>query len=768
MRNTNSQWNYPQLISVPGSFQLAIGGSPLVARTLYQRGLTSPDQARGFLDPAFYRPCSPSELPGLASGARRIIEAIRNKEQILIWGDFDVDGQTSTALLVSSLTDLGARVAHYIPNRATESHGVSVAVLAQKLKDLEPRLIVTCDTGIDAVDAVQLANHAGTDVLITDHHQLPPVLPEAQAIINPNTLPEDHGLYNLPGVGVAYKLVEEIYGHFSEDPSHLLDLVALGIVSDVAIQTGDTRYLLQKGLTRLRTSPRLGLLEIYRLNNIELSNITEDHIGYVIGPRLNALGRLDDANSSVDFFTTEDPAQASYLARQLEELNKKRQELTEEIFLDAEKMISAFPELVEEYPVLVLQGSSQWNPGVIGIVASRLVERYHKPVIMLSQDGDQARGSARSIPGVSISDLISASHDHLTSYGGHPMAAGMNLPLENVSRFRRALAANYQELVGNEEPEYSIDIDAEIYFQDINEDFINDFHRLAPFGAGNPKLTFSTRGVFTGDNQIKLIGRNGVHRKITFSDANGDYRDFLWWNSKDLPVPDMPLDIAYSLSLTTYRDQPQIQATLHHLRQSPETPIYLPDQSQIQVIDMRKNPDPLSDLISNYPTSNAIVWAENMEPEGLPSKTRSNLSSADTLILWTTPPNQFLLNKIIKVVSPKQIILIGVDPGINSLDDLVQSLIGLIKHLQRTAKPFDISRFAEVLALPEEIIEVGIKWIHHHGDLDLEHISEGRIKSGPGENLPGFTDIDLTLKHLLREIIAYRTIFKNTHIRAIL
>lgn len=768
MRNSSVKWNFPELIEVPGHFQLAIGGSPLVTETLYRRGLTSPDQALGFLDHEHYNPSSPSEIPGLEFAAKRVIDAIREQEQILIWGDFDVDGQTSTSLLVSSLANLGAKVSHYIPNRSLESHGISVPSLDLRIRKFAPQLIITCDTGIDAIDAVHHANQAGIDVVITDHHQLPPVLPYAYAIVNPHTLSSDHPLSNLPGVGVAYKLIEYVYSHFSEDPSFLLDLVALGIVADVAIQTGDTRYLLQKGLELLRSSPRLGLQEIYNNNDLKPSEVNEEHIGFLIGPRLNALGRLDDANSSVDFFTTNDPVQAAFLAKRLEDLNKTRQALTEEIFQDAENMISAYPELVEEYPVLVLQGSHKWNPGVIGIVASRLVERYQKPVIMLSQEGEQARGSARSIPDVPISKLISASEDYLNSHGGHPMAAGMSLPLVNVSQFRRSLAENYHIIVGDVNPEVSIKIDSEIPFQQINESFINDFHRLAPFGSGNPKLIFATRGVFTDSGQVKTIGRTGAHRKLRFTDPNEDNQEFLWWNSKDLPIPAMPLDIAYSLAINTYRNQIQIQATLLHLRQSPEAPVYIPAQIEVKITDLRGKDDPIIELAPTLPSSDTIIWAENNLPEEMPSVPRSELSHGDTLIIWTSPANQFMLNQIIKEVSPTQIILVGIDPDIKTLDDFIQSLLGLLKHLDRTKKPYNLSRFAEILALPEDIIEIGIDWVHHHGDLDLAQINEGLVNSGPNHNLPGFSDIDALLKYRLREILAYRTYFQNAHIRAIL
>jgi single-stranded-DNA-specific exonuclease len=768
MRNSGIRWEFPELIHVPGDFQLKIGGSALVSQTLYHRGYTTPDDALGFLDPNHYKPCPPTDLPGMTAASERIINAITDRERILIWGDFDVDGQTSTALLVSSLQKLGASVNHHIPIRSEESHGISLPVLTDLIAAHSPQLIITCDTGIDANEEIEFANNSGVDVIITDHHQLTPTLPNALAIINPNLLPTEHALRNLPGVGVAFKLIEEIYSHFGQDPSYLLDLVALGIVADVAVQSGDTRYLLQKGLYTLRNSSRSGLSVIYKSNNINPKQINEDHIGFVIGPRLNALGRLGDANSCVEFFTTNNPGRAYALADRLESLNQTRQLLTDKIYHDAENMISAYPELVEDYPILVLQGSPQWHPGVIGIVASRLVERYRKPVIMLSQDGDQARGSARSIPGVHISDLISTAEDLLISHGGHPMAAGLALPLNNVTNFRRVLAENYIKLIGDTLPEDRILIDAEISFRDISESFIIDFQRLAPFGAGNPKLTFATRGVITDKSQIKIIGKSGNHRKISFSDPNNDQNEFLWWNSINLPIPENPLDIAYTLELSTYRDQLQIQSTLLHLRTSPATPVYIPARSPIDHIDLRKHEKPLIEIDDFYSSSESIIWAENQKPKGLPSFPRSELSKHATLILWTTPPSKLVLNQVIKKVSPNQIVFVGINPEINSLDQFVQALLGLIKHLKKTEKPFNPIQFSEALALPVDVIEVGVEWLHQQGDYNLDQINKGFVGSGPGKNLPNFEFVDEKLKHMLREVLAYRSYFRNAPIRALL
>ena len=305
------QWLEPLSVPTPEAPQTLAGEGlhPLVAQVLARRGLVDAAAVRAFLDPACYVPASPFDLPGMEAAVARIGSALRRQEVIGVWGDFDVDGQTSTTLLVEALRHLGADVRYHIPVRERESHGVTIPYLSQFLDD-GVQLVVTCDTGITANEAVAYARQRGVDVIITDHHSLPEQLPEALALVNPQFLAPGHPLGALPGVGVAYKLVEALYQRRGDPEAcaRYLDLVALGIVADVALQTGDTRYLLQRGLSALRQTQRLGLLALFEMAELSPAGLSEEHIGFMIGPRLNALGRLSDANPIVDFLTTRMPA----------------------------------------------------------------------------------------------------------------------------------------------------------------------------------------------------------------------------------------------------------------------------------------------------------------------------------------------------------------------------------------------------------------------------------------------------------------------------
>ena len=392
-------WLEPAPISVPADLSVAVGGHPLVAQMLARRGITTPEAARAFLDPAAYTPSSPDALPGLTAAADRLEAAIRAREPICVWGDFDVDGQTATTLLVSALTDLGGSVTYHIPVRAAEGHGVSVPILAQVI-DAGAWLILTCDTGIAAVEAVAYARSRGVDMIITDHHDLPPHLPDAHAIVNPKlsghssnvshrsvmvvVVGRHSSLVSLPGVGVAYKLAEELYRRAGrpEAADGLLDLVALGIVADLAEVRHDTRYLLQRGLDVLRETRRLGLQLLMESAGLSSDRLGEEHVSFVLAPRLNALGRLADANVAVEFLTTADLTRARSIAADLEALNCKRKLLCDQVYAAAEAQLQRDPALLEA-AALVLAGPG-WHPGVVGIVASRLAERYGKPVVLLS------------------------------------------------------------------------------------------------------------------------------------------------------------------------------------------------------------------------------------------------------------------------------------------------------------------------------------------------------------------------------------------------
>ncbi|NDJ35922.1 MAG: single-stranded-DNA-specific exonuclease RecJ, partial [Chloroflexi bacterium] len=420
------EWLEPDPVTPDPAFRAAVGGHPLIAEILYRRGYTDIDAARAFLNPAYYAPADPTDLPDLAKAAERLKKAVERRERILVWGDFDVDGQTATSLLVDALRSLGADVRYHVPHRMKHGHGVHTEVLAQYYSKAD--LVLTCDTGIAAHDALAAAKANGLEVLVTDHHALPPTLPDAPALVNPQRLPPGHPLRDLPGVGVAYLLSSQLYEMMgrSGETDRLLDLVALGIVCDVATQRRDTRYLLQLGIDQLRHPRRPGLQALMDAAGVVPTHLSSDTIGFQIGPRLNALGRLDDATKAVQLLTMDSLHRAQPIAEQLELLNNQRKQIETQIVAAAQEQIAREPGLLD-YEALVLSGEG-WHPGVIGIVAARLVEQYGKPTVLIAAPKDQmAGGSARSIPGVDIGACIAAQADILVGLGGHPGAAGIRI-----------------------------------------------------------------------------------------------------------------------------------------------------------------------------------------------------------------------------------------------------------------------------------------------------------------------------------------------------
>jgi single-stranded-DNA-specific exonuclease len=632
-------WIEPQPVEVPEDFQSAIGGRPLVAQILVQRGLNDLETARAFMDPEAYTPTTALSLPGLLKAAERIERAIAQHEKICVWGDFDVDGQTSTTLLVSALRALGADVIYHIPVRARESHGVNweylEPILAQGVG-----LLVTCDTGISSHEALAAARQYGVDAVVTDHHDLPELLPDAYAMVNPKLVIGQNPLAGLPGVGVAYKLIEALFERAgrAEEAHTYLDLVALGIVADLAVQSEDTRYLLQRGLAVLRKTQRTGLKTMIELAGLQPANMTEEHIGFMLGPRLNALGRLDDANPAVELLTTQDAGRARILATHLEGLNARRRLLTEQVLRGALAQIEKDPSLLEQ-AVLVL-AHPDWPAGVIGIVASELTERFNRPTILLASPPDQpARGSARSIDGVNITAAIAAQKHLLLGFGGHPMAAGLSMNSENLPAFRRGISRFVEKVLGGTAPRPTLSIDGYLSLTDLSLDLVSDLERLAPFGPGNPPLVLAIPRLSILSSSS--IGRESDHLQIIVKDEFDRTHKVIWWRGAGWPLPEGVFDLACVVRASNYRGQREVQVEWIDARpvETPEINLRKP----IDVIDQRDLEHPLPILQDLVKETQAMVWAEGEARDrlaalGITTCDRTQLSPAETLIIWSTPP----------------------------------------------------------------------------------------------------------------------------------
>ncbi len=771
-------WLEPQPVVVSASLQEAVRGHPLIAETLARRGIRTPDAARAFLDPDAYAPAPPTDLPDLVTAIDRLRRAIEGRERIVVWGDFDADGQTATAVLLETLRTVGADVVFHIPDRH-EGHGLHAKTLERLIAE-GPRLFLTCDTGVTAHAAVTRANMLGAEVIITDHHVPSQQLPPAVAVVNPHRLPMGdqpatalaHPLYTLTGVGVAFQLAKALEPAAAE---RTLDLVALGTVADVGTLVGDNRFLVQRGLEALRTTPRPGLQAIYQAADLRSAGLTEEHISFVLGPRLNALGRLADATHGVDLLTTDDHLHARTLATEVEGLNARRQWLTKQVTDAALGQIERNPPLLADYHALVLSHAT-WPGGVIGIVAGRLAERFGKPTVLIATPPNQlARGSGRSVPGV---DLIAALTECartadgaplLAGYGGHPGAAGFSIEPERIPELRNALSRAVAAQVETV-PERTLTIDAYVELPDLTLDLVEELNRLAPFGPGNPQLTLAVRDLRVLSQAT--IGRTDEHRRITVEDAHDRTQTIFWWHGAGWSLPQGRFDLALTLRASDYRGQAEVQIEwLDAQERAPATAEVQP-RPAIGVRDHRAASNPDAILRELVAEGNVLIWAEGEAPSGVETHTRCDLVPSPRLAVWTLPPGPREFQAILAQVEPKEVILFAHDPGLDEMNVFLQQLAGMIKFaLAKKDGQMAIEVASAKLAHRVSTLVAALEYLARQGTIAIVERGEDswRLARGIGHPGPEATDVERArLRALLDETSAYRNYVRNAPVSSLI
>ncbi|MBK8047954.1 MAG: hypothetical protein IPK16_12960 [Anaerolineales bacterium] len=797
-------WRVQPIITPSPELLATVGGHPLVAQLLAQRGIDTPEKAIPFLDPDQYSPAPPDALIGVENAADLLYRALQQSRHVLVWGDFDVDGQTSTALLVTALRDLASKlntwseIRFHVPNRFKESHGIKVdslqACLAEEGASID--LLVSCDTGIAEGPAVGFAKDQGLTVVITDHHDLSPEFQglrptvdplwgldaatagtnsvrRADAVVNPKFQPPGDPLRTLPGVGVAFKLVQKLYAlaGYSGEEDFLLDLVALGIVADVAEQVHDARYLLQRGLERLRTTQRIGLKALMHQSRVDPASLNAESIGFQLGPRMNALGRLEDATLSIELLTTNDALRAGELAAKLERLNQERQLLTRQITAAALEMVDQHPELLQ-FNALVLD-NPHWHAGVVGIVASKLVEQFGKPTVMLLRPpGDRARGSARSAPGVDIGAAIAACSHLLLTHGGHPGAAGVSLLPENINAFRRALSDQIP-LHRDDSVQTGLVVDAELAPQDLDMELVNELTRLAPFGQGNPMPILATNHLEVVED--RRIGREGTHRRLAVRAAGTEGPPVLpviWFHGADAELPAGPLDLAYTLGINEYKGERTLQLTYVASRASrpPEGDLALPAPGHIPAVDLRQTTVDLMAL----PRVTAATWyAEGTAlatgDQSVPYSPRQQATTAvpgRPLVVWSTPPSAEIWEWLKSTAQPDVIHLVARSTGNDTPPAVLRAVASTVKYaIGHFEGLLDIGRIAGRLGLTEASVRQALLCLQAEGMIEIVDWGEGdavRIATGAGRvqaeaKKKHFNE----LKDLLLEIRAYRRFFQR-------
>ncbi|MCY4146645.1 MAG: single-stranded-DNA-specific exonuclease RecJ [Chloroflexi bacterium] len=748
-------WQLPQQTEPPPALLSAIGGHPIVSKRLARMGISDPAAARQFLDPAHYSPAPASDLPDIEPAVARLRQAIRQRQRILVWGDFDVDGQTAAALLYASLSQLGAHVTAHLPNRFREGHGIHLATLECHLKKGFD-LLLTCDTGVDARQAVELAAKQGVDVIITDHHALPERLPAALAVVNPRRLPAGHRLRDLPGVGVAYQLIHALQPEIAA--AHV-DLVALGMVADVMPLLGENRYLLQRGLAQLRSHPRAGIRAIMQRAQIDAAALNEGHIGFVIAPRLNALGRVEDANPAIELLTTADTDRAASLAGSLEEANARRRFLSNQVYAAAINQLEAEPHLLE-YAALVLH-HHEWHSGVIGIVASRLAEEYALPTVLLSAPADDlARGSARSLGGLDIMAALRQTHHLLQTYGGHSMAAGMSLRAQAISDFRRALSRAVRDL-GGAPAAPPLPIDACLRLSEINSGLTDDIERLAPFGPGNPPLNLLTRGLTLSSQ--RGLGRRGDHLQLIVADQAGNRQRVVWWRGAGKTLPRGAFDLAYTLRSSHYRGKRENLVEWLDWRENRSAPLELRSFSpKLLSVDYRYSANALDDLArarEQHPA--AQVWAEGAQiPDCV---TRLQLAPGATLIVWTIPASWTIWQAALDTANPSRLIVFAARPAWGRANAFLARLYGMANYaVAQRGGAADEQELAAALGGRALAVRAGLRLLSAQGRLEHDWAADGKLRltrKTPDKTLCKKWQMRLNL--ILRETVAYRDYWRQ-------
>ncbi|WP_257346254.1 single-stranded-DNA-specific exonuclease RecJ [Pseudalkalibacillus decolorationis] len=532
------------------------GISPLLARLLISRNIHSETDIKQFLhmdDSQFY---DPYLLDGMKEAVERIQLAIEKDEQILIFGDYDADGVSSTSVMIYTLRELGARFDFYIPNRFTEGYGPNEAAF-QWAEKQGYTLIVTVDTGISAVHEAEVALKLGIDLIITDHHEPPPKLPNAFATINPKKPGCSYPFKGLAGVGVAFKVAHALLNKL---PVQLLDIACIGTIADLVPLVDENRLIAKLGIEKLQSTPKVGLQALLKVCKLSDQELNSEHVGFAIGPRINAAGRLDSADPAVELFTTEDEEQAKWIAEEIDHINKERQAIVTEMSKEVISLIEEqFPPKDNSVLVIAKEG---WNPGVIGIVASRVVERYYRPTIILSIDKDkgEAKGSARSIAGFDMFENLSTCRDILPHFGGHPMAAGMTLKTEHLDELRKRLNEIASSSLSEEDFTPITAVDVHCSVDDISLEVIEELQTLEPFGVDNPKPKFMIDRCEI--NEMRRIGSDSNHLKLALrgTTSNIDVIGFHFGEVFEEITPNAPISVVGELSINEWNGfrKPQV------------------------------------------------------------------------------------------------------------------------------------------------------------------------------------------------------------------
>ncbi|MBD3219487.1 MAG: single-stranded-DNA-specific exonuclease RecJ [candidate division Zixibacteria bacterium] len=537
-----------------------------VIKILINRGLDTAEKIENFINPSMQDLKDPFQLPDMEKGVERIVDALRENEKMMVYGDYDVDGITAAGLMFLVLNKLGAQISYYLPNRLVEGYGISEDGLAEAVKQ-GVSLIISVDTGVTAVEEVERARELGIDIIVTDHHEPGPNLPDAVALINPKLHDESRGGHELSGVGVAFKVAQALYRRLGQPETELeehLDLVALGTSADIVPLRAENRILTKFGIKQIIRTTKPGLKSLTFVSGLLGKEISTGQVVYVLAPRINAIGRLGNAEKAIRLLTTRDEVVASKIAKFLEEENRRRKSIDEKTLTEAMAMMDTDVDLQNDRAIVL--ASKGWHQGVIGIVASRLVEKFYLPTILIAIDGDEGKGSARSIPNFHIYNALNFCSDDLLRFGGHKYAAGLTIKPSKIDVFSRKFKKVATEELSDEDLTPKLKIDAEIDLDDIDEKFIDTIDMFAPFGPANMRPIFLTRNLEVVGNP-HVVGKNHLKMKVKKGEKVFDVIGFGFGDhAHQLALRSVAVDLVYVAEINTFGEQSRIQLRVKDLR----------------------------------------------------------------------------------------------------------------------------------------------------------------------------------------------------------
>ncbi len=570
-----SKWNYlpltPEERLIEEQLVTKFASCPAVARLLVRRGVATQEDVQAFFSPSLSRLHDPFLMRDMDCAVERLNSALGGKEKIMIYGDYDVDGTTAVALVYRYLRQFYSNLVYYIPTRDDEGYGISIQSI-DYAKTIGVTLIIVLDCGIKAIDEIAYARSLGIDFIVCDHHVPDDELPPAAAILNPKLPGDKYPFKGLSGCGVGFKFMQAfaISNNFTNhyELNNMLDLVAVSIVADIVPLTDENRVMCHYGLKRLNTNPNVGLRSIIKLCNLGKKEITISDIIFKIGPRINASGRMESGQESVELLVTQDAVKAMEISKRIDRYNLERKELDRQITIEANEIIDRHRQKLEGKKPIVIYDPS-WHKGIIGIVASRLSELYFRPSVVLTMSNGLVTGSSRSIRGFDIYSAIKSCRDLLETFGGHTNAVGLSMHEENIDEFRHRLTEYVEAHIDDEQITPAIDVDCELQLAEVNISFLRCLRLFNPYGPGNTLPVFITRGV-TDAGTSHLVGHSNEHIKLEIVDPSTTrvYHGIAFGLADKFPIVSSgkPFDICYTIEESHRRGSKSFQLMVKAIR----------------------------------------------------------------------------------------------------------------------------------------------------------------------------------------------------------